>query len=81
MFNGLLKDFGKIISNDGKTLSIASKLEVSMGASVAVNGACLSVVKYDSKGFCVELSSESASHLALENLCSGAFVHLEPALR
>ena len=81
MFNGLIKDFGKIISNDGKTLSIASKLEVSMGASVAVNGACLSVVKYDSKGFCVELSSESASHLALENLCSGASVHLEPALR
>ena len=81
MFNGLIKDFGKIISNDGKTLSIVSKLEVSMGASVAVNGACLSVVKYDSKGFCVELSSESASHLALENLCSGASVHLEPALR
>ena len=81
MFNGLIKDFGKIISNDGKTLSIASELEVSMGASVAVNGACLSVVKYDSKGFCVELSSESASHLALENLCSGASVHLEPALR
>ena len=29
----------------------------------------------------MELSSESASHLALENLCSGASVHLEPALR
>lgn len=81
MFNGLIKDFGKIISNDGKTLSIASALEVSLGASVAVNGACLSVVKYDSKGFSVELSSESASHLALENLRSGASVHLEPALR
>lgn len=81
MFNGLIKDFGKIISNDGKRLSVASKLEVSMGASVAVNGACLSVVSFDSKGFCVELSSESANHLALENLRSGASVHLEPALR
>lgn len=81
MFNGLIKDFGKIISNDGKRLSVASKLEVSMGASVAVNGACLSVVSFDSKGFCVELSSESAGHLALENLRSGASVHLEPALR
>lgn len=81
MFNGLIKDFGKIVANDGKKLQIASSLKVGLGDSVAVNGACLSVVKYDNKGFCVELSTESASVLALENFSANSLVHLEPAMR
>lgn len=80
MFNGLIKDFGKIVANDGKKLQIASNLKVGLGDSVAVNGACLSVVKYDNKSFCVELSTESANVLALENFSVNSLVHLEPAM-
>lgn len=81
MFNGLIKDFGKIVANDGKKLQIASNIKVDLGDSVAVNGACLSVVKYDNSSFCVELSTESASVLALENFSVNSLVHLEPAMR
>lgn len=81
MFNGLIRDFGRSQGYDGKNLVIKSKLKVNLGDSVAVNGACLSVVEIKNNAFVVELSSESAKILALENFKSGELLHLENALK
>ena len=79
MFNGLIREFGEVIKFDGKTLSLKSNLKPNIGDSIAVNGSCLSVVKIFDNGFNVELSDESKSVLAVQNLKGK--VHLEPALK
>ena len=79
MFNGLIREFGEVIKFDGKTLSLKSNLKPNIGDSIAVNGACLSVVKVFDNGFNVELSDESKSVLTVQNLKGK--VHLEPALK
>ena len=79
MFNGLIREFGEVVKFDGKTLSLKSNLKPNLGDSIAVNGACLSVVKVFENGFSVELSDESKSVLAVQNLKGK--VHLEPALK
>ncbi|VYS79008.1 riboflavin synthase [Campylobacter ureolyticus] len=79
MFNGLIREFGEVIKFDGKTLSLKSSLKPNIGDSIAVNGACLSIVKVFDNGFNVELSDESKSVLAVQNLKGK--VHLEPALK
>ena len=79
MFNGLVRDIGSVRSFDSRLLRIVSRLRPTLGDSIAVNGACLSVVALHKDGFSVELSSESARCLALENFCGK--VHLEPAMR
>jgi riboflavin synthase len=79
MFNGLIREIGEVKSFDGKILKIKAIHKPNLGDSIAVNGACLSVVEVYSDGFSVELSSESSSILALENLHSR--VHIEPAMR
>ncbi|MCZ6172510.1 riboflavin synthase [Campylobacter ureolyticus] len=79
MFNGLIREFGEVVKFDGKTLSLKSSLKPNIGDSIAVNGACLSIVKVFYNGFNVELSDESKSVLAVQNLKGK--VHLEPALK
>jgi riboflavin synthase len=49
-----------------------------MGDSIAINGACLTVVKVNNDGFAVELSPESQKLLAMENYKNE--VHIEPAM-
>lgn len=79
MFNGLIKDLAKVASFDGYTLSLFSKLQPTLGSSIAVNGACLSVSRLFDGGFELQLSPESRASLALENLKDR--VHIEPAMR
>ena len=81
MFNGLIRTLGRSLDFDGKRLLIASDLKASLGDSIAVNGACLSVVEIQNNAFVVELSSQSAKVLALENYKPGELLHLEEALK
>ena len=78
MFNGLIREIGEVINFDGKNLSIKAKYRPNLGDSIAVNGACLSVIKIFDFGFCVEISSESSKNLAIQNLRNK--VHIEPAM-
>lgn len=78
MFNGLIREIAEVISFQNNILSLKAHYKPRLNDSIAVNGACLTVVKIFEKGFSVELSSESTSHLALENFHSK--VHIEPAL-
>ncbi|EOW0152649.1 riboflavin synthase [Campylobacter jejuni] len=79
MFNGLIREIAKVQSYQNNTLSLTARHRPNLGDSIAVNGACLSVTKLYEGGFEVELSRESRTHIAIENLKDK--VHIEPALR
>jgi len=78
MFTGLIEDVGTIgvlrLENNAAVLTVKTNLPVhSMprGASVAVNGACLTVVRKSSKTFTVDVSPETLQRTNLETLAVG----------
>ncbi|WP_148624196.1 riboflavin synthase [Aliarcobacter cryaerophilus] len=78
MFTGLIRELAKVESFSNNILSLKSKYIPKIGDSIAVNGACLTVIKISNNSFSVELSPESTSLLALENYKNE--VHIEPAM-
>ncbi len=78
MFTGLIREFAKVKELSNNFLTLSAEYRPRIGDSIAVNGACLTVVKVGDGNFSVELSHESKSLLAVENL-SGR-VHIEPAM-
>lgn len=78
MFTGLIREIATVKSFVGSTLSIRAKHKAKLGDSIAINGACLTVIKVEHDGFSVELSPESQTHLAMENYKNE--VHIEPAM-
>ena len=78
MFTGLIREIATVKSLVGSTLSIKSKYRGGIGDSIAINGACLTVVKVLNDGFAVEFSPESQNLLAMENYKNE--VHIEPAM-
>ena len=78
MFTGLIREIATVKSFVGSTLCIKAQLKAKIGDSIAINGACLTVVQVSGDGFCVELSPESQKHLVIENYKNE--VHIEPAM-
>ena len=78
MFTGLIREIANVKSLSGSTLTIRAKHKAKLGDSIAINGACLTVVKVLADGFSVELSPESQKLLAMENYKNE--VHIEPAM-
>jgi riboflavin synthase len=78
LFTGLIREIATVKSLAGSTLSIRSQYKAKIGDSIAINGACLTVVKVLGDGFSVELSPESQKLLAMENYKNE--VHIEPAM-
>jgi riboflavin synthase len=78
MFTGLIREIATIKSFSGSKLTITSKYKAKLGDSIAINGACLTVVEVQEDGFSVELSPESQKLLAIENYKNE--VHIEPAM-
>ena len=78
MFTGLIREMAKVVSLVNSTLTIKAEFKPKIGDSIAVNGACLTVVKILSNTFSVELSPESQKILALDNYKNN--VHIEPAM-
>ncbi len=78
MFTGLIREFGTVVSYGNNILTLKAKYRPKIGDSIAVNGACLTVISLFDDGFSVELSKESRSILAIENLKDK--VHIEPAM-
>jgi riboflavin synthase len=88
MFTGLIEDVGKIavlrIESDAAVLTVATKLPVGRmahGASIAVNGACLTVVRKTAKAFTVDVSPETLQRTSLQELAVGSPVNLERPMR
>jgi riboflavin synthase len=88
MFTGLIQDVGKIASlrlnKRSAVLAVETSLPVrsmKLGASIAVNGACLTVMKKGKKTFTVDISPETLNRTSLAILRIGSLVNLERPLR
>jgi riboflavin synthase len=88
MFTGLIEDVGKIeslrVSGRSAVLTVKTNLSVGgmkLGASIAVNGACLSVVKKGKRNFTVDVSPETLQRTNLEKQRIGSLVNLELPMR
>ena len=88
MFTGLIEDVGRIgalrFKHGSAVLTVKTKLAVrrmALGASVAVNGACLTLVKKLSGAFTVDVSPETLARTNLEKLSLGSLVNLEQPMR
>ncbi|WP_461828818.1 riboflavin synthase [Aquifex sp.] len=86
MFTGLVEEVGKVISlkksPEGAVLTVETSLgDINIGDSVAVNGACLTVVEIKQNKVSFELSPETLERTNLGLLKTGDFVNLERALR
>ncbi len=79
MFTGLIRETATVERFSGDLLTIRSGYRPKIGDSIAVNGACLTVVKSGDGTFTVELSPETRAVIATENLYGE--VHIEPAMR
>ena len=78
MFTGLIREVAQVKSFIGSKLSIRSNYKAKIGDSIAINGACLTVIELQQDGFSVELSPESQKLLAIQNYKNE--VHIEPAM-
>jgi len=89
MFTGIITAVGKVISaelvnGDMRAVIDAGVLDmsdVSLGDSISVNGACLTVVARSGNTFTADISSETLSCTNFNNLTSGVRVNLEKAMQ
>jgi riboflavin synthase len=87
MFTGLVESLGEVKEvrpdGDGRDLIIAAPMapELAIGESVAVNGACLTVVARDSNTFRFQAGPETLRRTNLGELRPGDRVNLERSVR
>ena len=87
MFTGIITDLGRVRSLTRQSmtrLEIATRYDASsiaVGASIACNGACLSVVARDPGWFAVEASGETLAKTTLGSWQVGTAVNLERPLK
>ncbi len=92
MFTGIVEELGAVLSHDRKTAGQGGRLrltcrevlaDVERGASIAVNGCCLTVVDWDVDGgwFEADVTDESYRRTDLAELAPGDLVNLERPVR
>jgi riboflavin synthase len=89
MFTGIVREVGRIRAREPRggdlRLEVAASSDLlgstSIGDSIAVNGACLTVVELRGGAFAADLSNETLARTTLGDLAVGAAVNLETALR
>lgn len=87
MFTGLITDLGtirEVMGGRSKTFRIGTSYDtktLELGESIAVNGACLTVTRFDANSFYVDASHETLDRTTLGERKTGELVHLERALR
>jgi riboflavin synthase len=80
MFTGIVEELGRVVELEGARLRVRSRTAVQgspVGASVAVNGVCLTVVANDDESLAFDLSEETLERTALGRLRPGDAVNLE----
>jgi len=88
MFTGLVEEVGVVQALEkqrlGGRLSVLARkvLEgTALGDSIAVSGACLTVVDLRADGFTVDCMPETLSHTTLGTMARGSLVNLERSLQ
>jgi riboflavin synthase len=87
MFTGIIEEIGTVESVEmlptGARLSLHCRAvleDISIGASIDVNGVCLTAVAIASDGFSADVSPETLRRSSLGSLRAGAVVNLERPL-
>ncbi|MGP1396140.1 MAG: riboflavin synthase [Inquilinaceae bacterium] len=87
MFSGIVSDVGRVVEMDRKgdtRLVIQTGLDLgdlTLGASVAHNGVCLTVIEKGTGRFAVEASAETVSKTTLGDWRDGTPINLERSMR
>ncbi len=87
MFTGIIEEIGVVASlqsgAEGARMTVKAKTvlkDVRLGDSIAVSGACLTVVRFNETSFTVDISPETLSATILGECRPGVRVNLERAL-
>ena len=83
MFTGIVEELGSVLHVVGDRLVVASRtaaLDSDVGASVAVNGVCLTVVERGGGRLAFDVSEETRARTSLVRLSPGSQVNLERPL-
>ncbi len=84
MFTGLIDNLGRFKGIKGNVLEVEPEREyqgVELGESIAVNGACLTVIDFKGKKLFFQISPETLKRTSFRRLPINALVNLERALR
>lgn len=88
MFTGIVEELGEVVAlergAESARLTVLGPLvtqDAMHGASIAVNGVCLTVVEHDAGRFTVDVMAETLNRSALADLEPGSPVNLERAMR
>jgi len=88
MFTGLIEDLGTLrdiqTGVDQAVITVGTSLpmaELTLGESIAINGVCLTVIRFADGEFSADVSPETLDCTTLGRLAAGARVNLERALR
>ncbi|HEV2689553.1 MAG TPA: riboflavin synthase [Bryobacteraceae bacterium] len=79
MFTGIVEELGSVVA-PGNRMNVkcsAVLADMKPGASIAVNGVCLTAVQVDSDGFWCDISPETLARTNLGALRAGSRVNLE----
>ena len=87
MFTGIVEELGEIVAiehgADSAVVRVRGPLvtsDATPGASIAVNGECLTVVEHDGQTFSVDVMAETLNRSSLGSLRAGTKVNLERAM-
>lgn len=83
MFTGIIEEVGAVSRVSGADLAIVAERvleDMAQGDSIAIDGACMTVVEYSEDTFVVQVSPESMSRTTLGSLKPGDAVNLERAM-
>ena len=84
MFTGLIEEVGEVLGIEGSRLVVGARVvlaDAADGASIAVNGVCLTVVARGAGRIGFDLGPETLARTALGDLGAGDRVNLERPLR
>ena len=84
MFTGIVEETGRVLSLEGSRLVVGARATIegsTLGASVAVNGVCLTVVEARPHRLAFDLGPETLRVSALGDLAAGHPVNLERPMR
>ena len=89
MFTGLIEGVGQVLALEPRGGDLRVRIgvgslpfeAVAMGESIAVGGACLTVVEFDDASFAADVSTETLALTTLGRLRVGQPVNLERAMR
>lgn len=88
MFTGLIEGTGTLLRIDHRGPDAVMVIQpdfvmenITLGESIAVDGACLTVVSFQGTVFCADVSAETLSRTTLGGKSAGAHLNLERALR